>query len=96
MTNTGHGGSGDNPRRKYILKIEIGGDTWNDCVHDVAEILRELDQRKDGYDSVMGGYSCGHIVTTEINPDMTPEKYQQELEAWMEKRRAIERSGEGS
>lgn len=79
----------ENPRRKYVLTIEIGGDSWNDCVQDVAEILRELDQRKDGYNSVMGGYSRGHVVTTEINPDMTPEKYQLELQSWMEKHRAL-------
>lgn len=77
----------DNPRRKYVLSIEIGGDTWKDCVHDVAEILRELDQRENGYESVMGSPSSGHVVTTTINPDMTPEKYQQELEKWLDSRR---------
>lgn len=73
--------------RKYQLSIEIEADTWRDAVADLLHILQECDQRKDGYESVMGGYSGNHIVTTKIDPDITPEYYQKLLENWMEHRK---------
>lgn len=77
-----------NPRRKFVLDITIGGDTWQDCIRDLSDILRECEQRKDGYGSVMGGYSVGHVVTTDVDPTMTPERYQGELSRWMEWRQS--------
>jgi hypothetical protein len=92
MVSAGKGGAMNDrpPVAKYRLTVEITGNTHHEIEHELLVLTRGgylLDS--DGYKRdefhVIGG-----TVTTTLehrNPDMTPERYEAELDAWWEARK---------
>lgn len=76
------------PKRCYTLTIEIGADTWQDVVHDLLDLARHIPDHGPACSSVMGGPSGGHIVTVEHRPEQTHERYIEQLNAYLEQRKA--------
>lgn len=74
----------ERPRRRFELSIEIGGDTWGDVVVDLLDLARHIERHGPECKSVMGGPSCGHIVTIVERAEMTPERYREQLDAYLE------------
>jgi hypothetical protein len=65
------------PKRKYTLKIEIGGDTWEDVLHDLQFLSDHIPDHGPRCDSVCGGVSGGHMVEVIVDDTMTHERYHQ-------------------
>lgn len=74
-------------RRKFLVTIEIDGHTWKDIMADLRHLSYDMEKYEHGYDSVMGGCDVSHIVKTEIDPTMTPEKFTKDLNAYLESRK---------
>lgn len=79
-------GISDPPKRRYRLHLELDA-------HDVEGALRELqvivnDAEIDGLPTECVS-SAGYVLRwEERNPDMTAERYAEELEAWRQTRKA--------
>jgi hypothetical protein len=73
------------PKRRFVLKIEIGADTWNNVLDDLHDIVCNLEDADSPavYKSCMGGVSVGHLVEVNEDPSMTQERYFQELETYL-------------
>lgn len=71
------------PRRAFVLEIEIGGDTWDDVMRNFHELAEHIPEHGPECSSVSGSPSCGHHVIVTHSPEMTHERYIQDLEAWI-------------
>jgi len=74
----------ERPHRAYELDIHIGGDTWKDVMHDLRHLSQHIEDHGEKCQSVMGGPSCGHAVTSIVRPEMTHEKYIADLDAYLQ------------
>lgn len=70
----------DTPKRAFVIKMEVHGDTLKDATalleHFTGEIAKGLT------DCVTGGCGCGGFFKVSVNPEMTPEKYVAALEEY--------------
>ena len=79
------------PVARYRLTMTITGNTLDEIEHELVVMTRGgflLDS--DGYKRD-AWHSVGGTVTSimeHVNPKMTPERYEAELEAWFEARKA--------
>jgi hypothetical protein len=76
------------PKRRFVLTIEIGADTWTDALRDLKDIVRGLEGHDDDprlFGSCMGSPSVGHVVEVHEDPTMTHERYVSELETYLSK-----------
>jgi len=78
------------PRRAFELTIKIGGDTWRDVLRDLLDTARHVEQHGPQCNSVSGGYSTNHIVDVRVDPDMTHDRYVDQLEAYLAEQLAAE------
>lgn len=76
------------PRRAVYAEITIGGDTRQDVVRNLREILELVN--KGCNSSVSGGYSCCHTLTVSTDPEMSHLKFVELLEVHLEAVRAAE------
>lgn len=85
------------PSRAFVLRVEIGGDSWPDVVAQLRNLERgALDLSPDrppsqsGAFSIGGGYSTGHVVEVAVDPEMTNARYFAALEAHLAAEREAE------
>jgi len=71
------------PRRRFHVAIVVDGDTWEDVAQSLRELLPHVEEHGPKCDSVSGGYSRGHFVHVVEDPEMTNEKYQAALDAYL-------------
>ena len=65
------------PRRKHELIIKIGGDTEDDVVDAIRNLLFYFETEQQGRlsEPCSGGPSCGYYVQYNHDPEMTNKKY---------------------
>jgi len=74
------------PKRRFVLTIEIGADTWKDALRDLRDVVSALEGHVDDprlFGSCMGSPSVGHIVEVHEDPTMTHERYVEDLEKYL-------------
>lgn len=75
------------PKRRFVVRIEVGGDTWEDTQRLVAEVLEHVHDHGQHCSLVHGGPRAGAFVEIKEAPEMTHERYHAELEAYLEAQR---------
>ena len=79
---------GNDVKRRFELRIELSADDRQTLQRRLEDMVWQLGEVSGKYSSVGGGYSSGHIITIEENPEQTHEKWEQDLEAYLAARRA--------
>ena len=79
---------GERPQRCYTLDISIGADDWQGVVDDLRHLTSHIEDCGPKCSSVMGGSSSGYTVTVTHRPDMTHDKYFEELNKYLDARDA--------
>ena len=74
------------PRKKYCTTIKAQGHTWDDVIRVLNEIIGEAASHGEECGLVAGGDGSGWIDTS-IEHDMTKERYNAELAAWVKRHR---------
>lgn len=75
------------PVTKYLLTVTIRGNTHEEIVDELLSMTRggyllaSDYYKRDAFDSTGGR---DHMVLQHTNPDMTPERYREELSAWFD------------
>lgn len=69
------------PKRAFEIEIKVGGDTLEDAKHLIEEWLYDLTPTSG---IVTGGPSAGGFVKVTHNPEMTHERYVQDLNRHLE------------
>lgn len=69
------------PHRAFELEIRIGGDTWEDVIHHVRDLLPHIEDHGTACNSVSGSPSAYHSVNIVHRPEMTHERFIEELDA---------------
>jgi hypothetical protein len=87
------------PKTKYKFTAVIYGNSHQELMEEVLAITRgeylimsDYEQR-DSFDSYSGR---NHLTLEHTNPDQTPEKYPQELDAWWQRRKAARKEEKSS
>lgn len=75
------------PRRKYELRVGISGDTWDDVIHELRRVADHIEEHGETCNLSSGGPTCGAWVTNAVDPEMTHERYFEELKVWCAERR---------
>lgn len=78
------------PNRRFELRIELSSDDIQTLRRRLEDIVWQLDGVEGKYSSVGGGYSSGHIITLEEFPEQTHEKWEADLDAYLEAQRKAE------
>lgn len=73
------------PRRRYELSVDVGGDTWQLVVDELRFLLPHIEDHGPECTSVAGSPSSNHVVVVHHNPDMTNEKYFEDLHKYLGK-----------
>lgn len=79
------------PVSKYLLTVTIRGNSHEEIEGELLAMTRggyllASDYgKRDAFDSTGGR---DHMVLEHTNPDMTPERYRKELDAWWQTRKA--------
>lgn len=76
------------PHRAYELEIKIGGDTWQDVLRHLHELQQHIPDHGEECNSVSGGSTSNHIVIVGRYPEMTHDRYVQELDEYLAMLRA--------
>lgn len=77
----------DKPKRRFELTLGVSGDSWEDVVRAVEDLLPHIVAHGPKCDSVSGSPSSGHWVHVVEDPEQTHERYHQQLEEYLEKKR---------
>jgi hypothetical protein len=70
------------PRRRYCLIATVQGDTPDELRRSVVELVEWLDSRgtpPESGEGLLAGPSRSRVSRLEVRPNVTPEKYQEEL-----------------
>lgn len=78
------------PKRCYEITITVGGDTWDDAIHEVLRLAYHAKDRGPECRCFCGGGHVGGSVEVRHDPNMTHERYIAELEEYLEMLRAYE------
>lgn len=78
----------ERPRRRWTIELVSGGDTFEDASVLLLEMAEHLEEHGAQCDLVHGGARSGGFVRVTENPSMTPAKYVEALDAWLESRSA--------
>ena len=86
----------DNPPvAKYRLTVEITGNSHDEIERELGYLTRGGYLRDSDYGTRDEFTVCGGAVTAKLehrNPEMTPERYSEELDAWWQRRKAARRA----
>lgn len=77
------------PRRRYVLKLEMGADTLDDLIADVAHVSLRL-AMDDMTVGGLGGPSSGYSYNFSVDESVTRESYFEAIEAWLNARKILE------
>jgi hypothetical protein len=82
----------DKPKRKYELEIRMGADSYEDMLNDLIDWAQTMKIESPGIDystdGVSAGYHSSHSYKIAVTPDMTHERYFEELDAWLDEQKA--------
>lgn len=67
------------PKRAIEIKINIGADDWDNVRHQLHDILYLLSKYGEIPESISGSPGSNRVIEVELNPEMTNEKYFEEL-----------------
>lgn len=70
------------PQRAFQIEIKIGADTKQHTMSLLYEFVKDIFD--DGVSCVSVGPSSGGFHTVKKNPEMTHERYIEELDAWLD------------
>lgn len=70
------------PRRCYTLRINVGGDSWEDVIRSLREAESRVQEAGPDCKTVSGGVSAGYFVEVEHHPEMTGEKYHEAIDVY--------------
>lgn len=70
------------PKRCYQLKINVGGDTWEDVIWQLKDLVDHVIDHGPECQMVSGGCNAGWNIEVEHRPDMTNAKYFEALGNW--------------
>ncbi len=75
-------------RRRWVLEIKLGADTYEDLTASLVELANDLDRRPPApINIVSGSPSAGYIATGDEEPTVTHESYFEAVERWKAGRR---------
>ena len=69
------------PRRAHSFTLKVDGNTFDDMLHLLSHFSAEF--RNGKHKAVMGGVDSGGYFFYAENPAMTPDKYMEELTAYL-------------
>lgn len=72
------------PKRAIEITIRISADTWNDVTHCLEEYVRQIGRYGELPQGVSGGYGSGDIREVCLDPEMTHDRYAEELRDYLE------------
>ena len=72
------------PKRKFDITIKVDGHTWEYALRELIRVVAEVERHGPECSSAGGGGPSGHLVAIQVDPDMTEEKYEADLQAWAE------------
>ncbi len=71
------------PHRAFEITIRVGADTWEDAIAELLRMAYHIEEHGPNCNSVSGGYSTNHTVTILQNPQMTHDRYFEQLGAYL-------------
>ena len=78
------------PRRRWEVRITVGGDTWDDVKWQLRDLLPHIEDHGPECKSVSGSPSSNHVVYVLHDPEMTHERYHEELDRYLATRKESE------
>lgn len=72
------------PHRKVNVVIKMSGDSHEDIIHGFHELSRQFRDRKEILEPQIRTGSGGWIIWVTHDPEMTKERYEVELQAYIE------------
>lgn len=85
----------DPPKARYRLTLEVDGNTHDELLEELHYLLHGgYVIHTNGYERDEADWYGGrlHARLEQMNPDQTPERYEQELHDWSERRREARRA----
>lgn len=81
----------EQPKRRYVMKLEIGADTFRDLLGRLNSIQFDLERAIEGeldrdYSAVSGGYDAGWVLGIKFDPTMDHDRYVEVLNAYLAER----------
>ena len=73
----------EKPHRRFELTIKVSADEWKYALADLKDLVDHVEEHGPNCASVMGGPVAGHIVSVVEDPDMTHDKYFEQLDLWL-------------
>lgn len=72
------------PKRRLRMSLDLGSDDLPAMACELRSIAHDLEyEGREERDTTSGGYSCGYHLTVSVtDPEMTGERFREELEAW--------------
>lgn len=79
------------PRRRYRLTVTAHGDTLDDLLDALREIVQQWEEHSPNpqtseWARLSGGPQSGHVLRVEQDPTVTRESYFAALDEWLTKR----------
>lgn len=79
----------DQPKRRLVLKLELGADSMQELHQALSGIAFDLSQESDrAYHSVSGSPSAGYVLDIEFNPEQTHESYHMQVQGYLAEKKA--------
>lgn len=78
------------PRRRWLVEINVGGDELEDVLREILRMAEHVQEHGKDCSMVSGGYSTGGFVRITENPDMTHDRYFEEIERWKAEKARLE------
>ena len=86
----------DRPHRAFEIDIHIGADTWEDAAREIARVLSHVVEHGQQCSLASGGPSSGASVTIRHRPEMTHDKYFEQLDAYLVAKEAAKQVSGGA
>ena len=86
----------DRPHRAFEIDIHIGADTWEDAASEVERVMQHIIEHGQQCGMVSGGPSAGSAVTIVHRPEMTHDRYFEQLDAHLAAKKANDESNGGA
>ena len=77
-----------NPHRRFEIVVTVSADDWESAQREVARVLDHVAEHGPQCNMASGGYSTGSSVQVTEDAEMTHDRFEQELDAWISTERA--------
>jgi hypothetical protein len=71
------------PKRRFELEIIVSGDSWDDVIFNLKDLVPHVIDHGPECRSISGSPSSSHCVTVTERPDMTHEKYFEQIDEYL-------------